>query len=78
MSPQEEISSRPTYVEELPIKTLVDLPAEPIIELVSSLIAIGPHYPSRDVYDLLQIFLQETILQEIGTLICGLDFMDLS
>ena len=33
VSPQEEISSRPTKVEELHAETLVDLPAEPIMEL---------------------------------------------
>jgi len=40
VSLQEEISSRPTEVEELPIETFVDLPTEPSMELVLSLVAM--------------------------------------
>ena len=43
---QEEIFfSQSTEVEELPIETLVDFPAELITELVPSLVVRGPHYP---------------------------------
>ena len=40
VSLQEEISSRPTEVEELSIETFVDLPTEPNMELVLSLAAM--------------------------------------
>ena len=53
---KEEISSRPTEVEEFPIETLVDLPKESTIELVSSLAAMKTSLSlgSLDVYDTLQ------------------------
>jgi len=53
-------------VEEPLIENLVDLLTEPTREVVSSLKVISLRSP--DVYDPLQIFLQETILHEIGTL----------
>jgi len=59
-------------VEEPLIENLVDLLTEPTREVVSSLKVISLRSP--DVYDPLQIFLQETILHEIGTLGCGLVF----
>jgi len=78
VSLQEEISSRPIEVEELPIETLVDLPAQPVMELVPSLAAMRASLSLRssDEYDSLQIFQQETVSQGIGTLICGLDFRE--
>ena len=76
VSPQEEISSQPIEVEELLIETLVDILTESTMELVPSLTVMRASLFLRlpDVYDLLQIFLHETISQEIDTLICGLDF----
>ena len=61
VSLQEEISPRPTKVVESPIETLVGLPAELTLELVPSLTAIRASLflRSPDVYDPLQIFLQE-------------------
>ena len=55
----EEISSRPTEVVELFIETLVDLSAEPIMELVPSLTLIRASIFLKlpDVYDPLQILL---------------------
>jgi len=56
-----------TEVEELPIETLVDLPTE----LTMGLLSLSPpmifslSLRSPDVYDLLQIFLQEAGSQEI-------------
>ena len=63
-------------VVELSIETLIDLPAEPIMKLVPHLTAIRASIFLRlpDMYNSLQIFLQEPVSQEIGTLICGLDF----
>jgi len=60
VSPQEEISFRPTKVEELHVETLVDLPGEPTFELVPPLAAtrISIFLRSPNVYDPLQIFLQ--------------------
>ena len=40
VSQQEEVSLQPMKVEGLPIETLVDLPAEPTLELVPPLAAI--------------------------------------
>ena len=50
---QEEISSWPTKVVELPIETLVDLQAEPTMKLVSPLAAmrVSIFLRSPDVYD---------------------------
>jgi len=62
---QEEFFLPPTEVEFL-IDTLVELLVELIIELVSSLTAIPLKSP--DIYDPLQIFLQETESQEISLL----------
>ena len=59
-------------MEEPLIETLVDHLTEPTIELVSSLIVVSLRSP--DVYDPLQIFLQETVSQEIGILVCELVF----
>jgi len=63
-------------VEEPLIETHVDLPAEPTIELLSFSPAMMFHLSLRspDVYDLFQIFLQETGSQKIGALVCGLIF----
>ena len=71
VSLQEEISSQFTEVVELPIETLVDLPAKPTTELVPSLTVMRASLflRSPDMYDPLQIFFQEAVLQEIGTLI---------
>jgi len=76
VSLQENIFSQSTEVEEFPIETLVDLLAEPTTDLVPSLAAMRASLflRSPDVCDPLQIFLQETVSQEIGTLIYGLDF----
>ena len=76
MSLQENIFSQSTEVKELPIETLVDLLTELTTELVPSLAAMRASLSLRssDEYDPLQIFLQETISQEIDTLICELDF----
>ena len=56
------MSSRPIEVEKLPIDTLVKLPPDPTMELVSSLVVMKTSLSLRvpDVYDPLQIFLQET------------------
>jgi len=65
---QEKMSSRPTEVEEFPIETLIDLPAESTMELASIFTAMETSLSLRlpDVHDLLQIFLQETVSQKIG------------
>ena len=78
VSPQEKIFFRPTEVEELPIETLVDLSAEPTLELVPLLAAMKVSFFLRppDVYDILQIlqiFLHEPVSQEISILVCELD-----
>jgi len=77
VSLQEEVSPRPTKVVELPIDTLVDLLTEPTMELAPSLALAVMRalifLRSPDVYNLLQIFLHKPVLQEICTLICGLD-----
>jgi len=59
-------------VEEPFIETLVDLPPELTMKLMSFLIVICLRLP--DMYDPLQIFLQETVSQEIDILVCGLVF----
>ena len=61
VSPQEEISSRPTAVEELPIETLVDPPTDPTMALVPPLTVMRASLSLRspDVYDPLQTFLQD-------------------
>jgi len=73
---QEEISPRPTKVVKLPIETLVDLPAESSMDLIPTVIATRTSFflRSPDVYDPLQIFIQEPVSQEIGILVYGLDF----
>ena len=73
---QEEISSQPTEVMELLIETLMDLPVESTRELVLSLTVMWASFflSSPDVYNLLQIFMQEIGSQEIGVLVCGLAF----
>ena len=79
MSLQKKIFSQPTEVVELSIVTFVDLLEEPTMELVPPFIAIRASIflRSSDVYDPpLQIFLQEPVLQDIGILICGLDFSE--
>ena len=60
----------------MPIKTHVDFLAEPTLELVPFLVVMRAlsFLRSPDVYNSLQIFLQEPVSQEIGTLIYGLDF----
>ena len=57
-------------VEELPIETLVDFPAEPTLELASHLAAMRVSFflRSPDVNDLLQICLQEPGSQEMRSL----------
>ena len=50
------------------IKSLIDLPTEPTMELMSSLIAMRASLKLPDVYDPLQIILQETGSQEIKLL----------
>jgi len=69
-----KISSQLTEIEKLPTETLVDLLTEPTMELVSSLEAMRDSLflRSPDEYDPLQIFL--TVSQEVGILICGLNF----
>ena len=76
MSLLEEISSQPIEVVELSIETLVDLPAESTIKLVPPLAVMRASIflKSPDVYDPLQIFLQEPVSQETNNLICVLDF----
>jgi len=73
---QEEISPRPTEVVKLPIETLVDLPAELIMELAPTLTVIRTSFflRSSDMYDPLQILIQEPILQKIDILVYELDF----
>jgi len=63
-------------VEEPPIETLVDLPTEPTMELVSFFTAKRATLSLRspDVYNSLQIFLQEIRSEEIGIMVCGLVF----
>ena len=78
VSLQEEFFLPLTETEEL-INTLVELLVEPIMELVPSLIAILLRSP--DIYDSLQIFLQETGSQKISLLmiqsaICSVFIMD--
>ena len=66
--PQPDIVDEPELeVEEPLIETLVELPVEPIMELVPSLTAIPLSSP--DVYNPMQIFLQETGSQEISLFI---------
>jgi len=71
---QEEIFFRSTEVEELPNEILVDLPADPTLELVPLLAVIRASFflKSPGVYDLLQIFLQHAGSQEIDVLVCRL------
>ena len=63
MSPQEDIFFRPIEVKEFTVETLVNLPAEPTLELVSPLTAMKVSFflRSSDVYDPLQSFLHETV-----------------
>ena len=62
VSLQEEISSRPTEIVDLPIETLVDLPVEPARKLISSLVGMraSVFLRSPDKYDPLKICLHET------------------
>ena len=57
-------------VEEVAIETLVDLPTEPTLELVPPLVGMMVSYFLRlsDVYDPLQIYLQESGSQKIRPL----------
>ena len=70
-------------VESLPVETLVDLPAEPALKLIPPLadIRVSFFFRSPDVYDPLQICLQEPSSQEIRSLmvqsaICSIFIMD--
>ena len=83
MSQQEEVSPQLMKVEGLPVKTLVDLLAEPTLKLVPLLAAMSVLFflRSPDVYDLLQICLQESGSQVIRALmvqsaICSVFIMD--
>ena len=71
VSPQKEIFFRLTEVEELPVETFVDLSAEPTLELVFSLtvMRVSIFLRSPDLNDPLQIYFQESVSQEIDTLI---------
>ena len=77
---QEEISSRLTEVEVLPIETLEDFLIEPTMELVSSLTVMRASLSLRssDFYDSLQIFLQETRSQEIWLSWCKVQSVQFS
>jgi len=44
VSLQKEISSQPTEVVELPIEIIVDLPAEPTMELIPPLAGMRPRF----------------------------------
>jgi len=57
-------------VEELHVKTLVDLPTEPTLELIPPLTGMRVSFflRSPDAYDSLQICLQKLGLQEIRSL----------
>ena len=78
VSQQEEIFPQPLEVEELLVETLVDILAELTLKLVPPLAAIRVSFflRSPDVYDPLQIFLQEICSQEISILICGSVFSE--
>ena len=67
VSQQEKISLQPIKVEELSVKTLVDLPAEPTLDLIPPLTVMRVSFflRSSDVYDPLQICLQEPGSQKI-------------
>ena len=75
LSLQEEVSPRLTEVAELPFETLIDLPTKLTMELPTSLAGMRAlvFLRSPEVYDPLQIFLKELVLQKIDTLICWLD-----
>jgi len=60
-------------VEDPLIETHVDLPAEPIMKLSLSIMRVLLSLRSPVIYDPLQIF-----LQEIGDLVCGLVFSEVS
>ena len=66
-APEPESEVKESEVEKLPSETLVDLPAEPTMELVSSLTAMRASLSLRspDVYDQLQFFLHESRSQVI-------------
>ena len=74
---QQEISPRLMKVVELPIEILVNLPAEPFIDLIPNVAAMRTSFflRSSDVYNPLQILIQEPISQEIGILVNELDFI---
>jgi len=63
-------------VVELPIETLVDLSAEPFMDLVPTVAAMRTSFFLRSpgLYDPLQILIQEAVSQEIGILVYELDF----
>ena len=71
VSRQEKIFPQPMKVEELPVDSFPDLPTELILKLVPLLIAMRVLFflRSPDVYDPLQICLQESGSQEIRSLI---------
>ena len=70
VSQKEETSPQPMKVEELPVETLVDLLAEPTLELVPPLTGMKVSFFFRlpNAYDPLQICLQEPGSQEIRPL----------
>ena len=76
VSLQEEIFSQPTKVIKLPIETLVDLPIELSMNLVPTVLSMRTLFflRSLDVYDPLQILIQEPLSQEIHKLVYKLDF----
>ena len=61
-APEPESEVKESEVDELHSETLIDLPAEPTMKLVPSLTAIRAllFLRSLDLYNPLQIFLQET------------------
>ena len=67
---ESEMKESVQEVEEPLIETLVDLPAEPTMDLVPSLTTMRASLFLRlsDVYDPLQVFLQETCSHEINLL----------
>jgi len=80
MSQQEETSPQPMKVEELPIETIVDLLAEPTLQLVPPLtdIRVSFFLRSPDAYDPLQISLHETGPQDIRLLMVQMQSVQFS
>jgi len=68
VSLQEDIFSQPRVVE-LPIETLVDLPTEPTMELVPSLIAMRTSllFRSPDEHDPLQMSTKDKFTKDYAT-----------